>query len=232
MIERFNRTLKQMLSIFTHENSQDWDDLLPCLMMAYRATEHKSTGCSPNLMMLGRENSFPIDLMAGLPPDQNEMCEIQYVEWLRQTMETVFQFAHDNLGSSAKRQKRDYDTHLKRREINQNEWVWRWYPPEANKKLGLGWVGPYLVVDDISQSICKVQRDATSPIITVNKDHLKPYQGTNPPDNWLLSNESSDSSVLSYHDDDLNQTRSPDTPNPQLATRSGRIVKPRQILDM
>lgn len=83
MVERFNGTLKQMLSIFTNENPQDWDDLLPLLMMAYRATEHKYTGCSPNLMMFGRENSFPIDLIAGLPPDRkDEMCEIQYVEWL------------------------------------------------------------------------------------------------------------------------------------------------------
>lgn len=60
-------------------------------MMAYRATEHKSTGCSPNLMMFGREKSFPIDLMAGLPPGRKyEMCEIQYVEWLKQSMENVF----------------------------------------------------------------------------------------------------------------------------------------------
>lgn len=138
MVERFNRTLKQMLSIFTNENPQDWDDLLLLLMMAYRATEHKSTGCSPNLMMFGRENSFPIDLMAGLPPDmKDEMCEIQYVEWLKQSMENVFQFARDKLGSAAKRQKRNYDAHSKSRQITQGEWVWRWYPPEANKKLGL-----------------------------------------------------------------------------------------------
>lgn len=147
MVERFNRTLKRMLSIFTNENPQDWDDLLPLLMMAYRATEHKSTGCSPNLMMFCRENSFPIDLMAGLPPDRkDEMCEIQYVEWLKQSIENVFQFARDKLGSAAKRQKRNYDVHSKCRQITQGEWVWRWYPPEAKQKLGLGWVGPYLVV--------------------------------------------------------------------------------------
>lgn len=80
-----------MLSIFTNENPQDWDNLLHLLIMAYRATEHKSTGCSPNLMMFGRGNSFPIDLMAGLPPNmKDEMCEIQYVEWLKQSMENVF----------------------------------------------------------------------------------------------------------------------------------------------
>lgn len=105
MVERFIRTLKQMLSIFTNEDPQDWDDLLPLLLMAYRATENKSTGCSPNSVMFGRENSFPIDLMAGLPPKRrDEMCEIQYVEWLKQSMENVFHFARDKLGSTAKGQ--------------------------------------------------------------------------------------------------------------------------------
>lgn len=35
VVERFNRTLKQMLSIFCSENKRDWDDHLPYLMMAY-----------------------------------------------------------------------------------------------------------------------------------------------------------------------------------------------------
>ena len=68
LVERFNRTLKQMLSLFAHENPQDWDDHIPYLLMAYRATEHASTKCSPNLLMLGREITCPIDLIAGLPP--------------------------------------------------------------------------------------------------------------------------------------------------------------------
>lgn len=69
LVERFNRTLGQMLSIFVSENFNDWDDLLPCLLMAYRATEQKSTKCSPNLMMFGRETNFPFDLIVGKPPN-------------------------------------------------------------------------------------------------------------------------------------------------------------------
>lgn len=40
LVERFNRTLRQMLSIFVSENFDDWDDLLPSLLVAYRATDH------------------------------------------------------------------------------------------------------------------------------------------------------------------------------------------------
>ena len=43
MVERFNRTLLMMLAMFAAENRDDWDDLLPAVMMAYRSSVHEST---------------------------------------------------------------------------------------------------------------------------------------------------------------------------------------------
>ena len=43
MVERFNRTLLNMLTITTDENVQNWDTLLPGLMMAYRSSVHETT---------------------------------------------------------------------------------------------------------------------------------------------------------------------------------------------
>ena len=63
LVERFNRMLKQMLRIFSAENPKDWDDHLPYLLMAYRSSQHKSTGCTPNLLFLQREITCPVDLM-------------------------------------------------------------------------------------------------------------------------------------------------------------------------
>ena len=37
LVERVNRTLLMMLSMFASENKDDWDDLLPAVMMAYRS---------------------------------------------------------------------------------------------------------------------------------------------------------------------------------------------------
>ena len=47
MVERFNRTLLMMLDMFAGKNREDWDDLLPAVMMAYRSSVHESTGFSP-----------------------------------------------------------------------------------------------------------------------------------------------------------------------------------------
>ena len=121
-----------MLSIFVDENQRNWDDHLPYLLMAYRATEHKSTHCSPNLLMLGREIKCPIDLMVGNPANHIENpCPIQYLEWMQYAMRNSFQFAYENLGLEAHRQKNYYDRKLKKRNYEIGSKVWRWYPPSA-----------------------------------------------------------------------------------------------------
>ena len=65
MVERLNRTIECMLSMYVAEDQKDWDLHLPCMMMAYRATPQGSSQCSPNLLMLDRETELPIDLMVG-----------------------------------------------------------------------------------------------------------------------------------------------------------------------
>ena len=47
MVERFNRTLLMMLAMFAGNNRDDWDDLLPAVMTAYRSSVHESTGFRP-----------------------------------------------------------------------------------------------------------------------------------------------------------------------------------------
>ena len=39
-------------------------------------------------------------------------------------------------------------------------WVWRWYPPKAKEKLGLGWTGPFKVVERIGESAVRIMRDS------------------------------------------------------------------------
>ena len=53
LVEQFNRTLLMMLAMFAGENRDDWDDLLPAVMMAYRSSVHESTGFSPYRLMFG-----------------------------------------------------------------------------------------------------------------------------------------------------------------------------------
>ena len=70
LVERFNRTLQQMLASYVNGHRNDWDDHLPYMCMAYRSTVHESTKFSPNRLMLGREVNLPLDVMVGALPLQ------------------------------------------------------------------------------------------------------------------------------------------------------------------
>ncbi|MEW8339218.1 MAG: hypothetical protein AB2708_05155 [Candidatus Thiodiazotropha taylori] len=76
---------------------------------------------------------------------------------------------------------------MKVRKYKPNEFVWRWYPPLAGLKLGLGWTGPYKVIDRLSSVTYKIQRDPKSKPLVSHVDHLKPYQGDGTPSNWQVS---------------------------------------------
>ncbi len=157
-------------------------------------------------------------------------------------MQDIFQYANEHLGKAAMAQKKNYDKGLKTRSFNIGTFVWRWYPPKANKKLGLGWDGPYLVVDKLSDFVLRVQKSQASPVVSVHIDHLKAYEGVSAPPSWLkevenpphhesempLTDPDSDQDTfvdtvnvdVDVHIDDMNQT-------PPLRTRLGRLIKPR-----
>ena len=43
LVERFNRTLEDVLSKYISQNQKDWDDQLPWVLMAYRSSEYDTT---------------------------------------------------------------------------------------------------------------------------------------------------------------------------------------------
>ena len=61
LVERFNRTLIDMLSQTTDSGEQDWDLKLPFILFAYRATPQASTGESPFFLLFQlRQHSAPL----------------------------------------------------------------------------------------------------------------------------------------------------------------------------
>ena len=62
--ERFNRTIKDMLTQFVEQKKQNyWDLKLEKLSFAYNTAVHATTKCSPFELMFGRIPKLPIDLV-------------------------------------------------------------------------------------------------------------------------------------------------------------------------
>jgi len=76
-VERFHRTLNSILGKVVAENQKDWDTKLPFVMAAYRASQHESTGYSPNFLVFGRELREPLDVVLDLPQNRDGAMNIR-----------------------------------------------------------------------------------------------------------------------------------------------------------
>jgi hypothetical protein len=72
---------------FIGKNQRSWDQYLPQLAGALRSFVNRSTGYTPNVMMLGREIGLPTELMFGSPGNTRLPEGDQYVEELQTAIE-------------------------------------------------------------------------------------------------------------------------------------------------
>ena len=59
MVERMNRTIKDMLAKYVAKRQRDWDVHLPMVMMAYQSSVHSSTKYTPYYLLFGHEVRLP-----------------------------------------------------------------------------------------------------------------------------------------------------------------------------
>ncbi|CAG2205381.1 unnamed protein product [Mytilus edulis] len=106
MVERFNKTLATMLSAYVQEHQRDWDKYIPFVMMAYRASEHDTTGQTPNRLMFGRESTTPLDILYEMPPSIKGIPQHKWAWELKERLEDAHSFVRQRMPGEMRRQKR------------------------------------------------------------------------------------------------------------------------------
>ena len=61
LVERWNKTLMDMIHPLTEEKPNNWDTFIGPTLFAYRSTPHASTGNTPFYLMHGRDPSIPME---------------------------------------------------------------------------------------------------------------------------------------------------------------------------
>ncbi|KAL5477203.1 hypothetical protein EMCRGX_G023959 [Ephydatia muelleri] len=89
LVERFNRTLIDMLSMAVSDNERDWDLQLSTLLLAYRTSRHETTGTTPFFLMFGRDPQLPEDVMYSLPVE-SYTSEHQYCRELKRQLQQAY----------------------------------------------------------------------------------------------------------------------------------------------
>lgn len=108
-VERFNRTLLQMLGTLDRSDKLHWRDFVKPLVHAYNCTKSDVTGFSPYELMFGRQPRLPIDLIFRLPTNATKQTHSQYVGNLKSRLEESYRIATSNAQKNAGRNKARFD---------------------------------------------------------------------------------------------------------------------------
>ncbi|CAG2251645.1 unnamed protein product [Mytilus edulis] len=149
MVERFNKTLATMLTGYVNEYHSNWDVLLPYVMMAYRSSQHETTGYTPNRLMLGREVSTPLDLIYKLPSQVKAIPQNQWAWELQEHMEEAHQIVQRHVSGQMLRQKKNHDKNVSWAKFEPGNMVYVYFPlrtPGLSPKFTNQWRGPYKVI--------------------------------------------------------------------------------------
>ena len=172
-VERNNATICAMLATVIDKNT-DWDELLPYVMMAYRSTVHSATGESPNMIMFGKQNALPIDVMTEVNHDLRHLRSIDYVNKVEEDIRYCHQRVRETTKRAALRQKRYYDRRYHLNDFRRGDQVMK------RRKAGLEkfsdrWDGPFVVLQRLSDVNYRIQKSPQHRPDIVHHDMLKLY---------------------------------------------------------
>lgn len=173
LIERFHRTLKDMLAHYVERSQRNWDQVLPYILLAYRMTDHSATGFSPHFLLYGRECVLPVDKFVKI--DRPHYGENYVAEMLTRMKEVTQQVIERNAKSIDTRNAYSNRGRKERKyELGDLVYVKNEASEEGvSRKLASRWLGPYRVTDVITPVTYRVQKTHSRLKMTVHANRLK-----------------------------------------------------------
>ena len=176
LVERFNRTLADMMSHYT-EDQRDWDEFVPFVIFAYRSAPHESTGESPFYLMYGRDANLPFDDILK-PMQVNYALGENYKEEMAARLHKAFAKARQNLMKAAEKRKYYYDQKAASTDIGVGDLVLIHFPkvkPGRVAKLARKWIGPYRVLNQTSPVNFEVSKVGSTKTEIVHVNRMKRF---------------------------------------------------------
>lgn len=178
MVERFNNTLAESISMFVSSNQKDWDLFIPSILFAYRVSPCVSTGDSPFYLLYGREPRLPPDVSL-LPQADVSTSIAEHRSRIVRQLETAHSIAQRNVQRAQQLMKFQYDKNAKETTFQLGQRVWVYTPKTKkglSKKLLHKWHGPYRICRILSPVHYQLRTcDNRLIATTVHANRMKPY---------------------------------------------------------
>ena len=195
LVERYNQTIVQMVSKLSQESPKRWDKVVVKAVQAYNGSVHSRTGFTPNKLWFGREQYHNPDLMMPTRPTMLKTTHDEYVKHLEDDLRLAYQVARDTIARNMKIQKKYYDRNSHLIHYKEGDVVWlKDFTPKirGEKKLADRWVGPYFVLDVLSDVNFRVIDKPGSKGRVIGHDRMKRYETREPFDvKWVLERSKS-----------------------------------------
>ena len=148
LVERFNRTLTEMLSKSVPVGTKEWDDQLPYVLMVYRAALQASTNESPFFLLYGRDPKLPSETLLSVPTQREVVKLDDYKSMMIREMGAAWDLAQKAVTKAQNRQKHHHDKKAKNTNFKIGERVFVQTPAVQTgslRKLSRPFKGPYRV---------------------------------------------------------------------------------------
>jgi transposase InsO family protein len=181
-VERFNQTLITMIRAYLKGKANKWDQNLGCLAAAYRATQHESTGYTPNHLMLGREVRLPADLIFGTP----EVKDCHYGEYatrIKLELGRAHRIAQEHLKKAAIRVEEHNHPSLNFKPYSVGDVMLVLNEKRLkgqNPKLQMPYEGPTIITEKKNDLNYVVQLNSKGQTKLVHYEKIKPFNGSVP----------------------------------------------------
>ena len=189
--ERYNQTLINIVAMLVDKDEFDnWDEQLPIAVSAYNATEHATTGFTPNKLFFSREITHQLDFYLPQPQQEEQFATWDdYVRSLDKASQAAYDVARQAIGKAVKIQKRYYDRKKNLIAYNTGDAVLvkDHSQRETNtKKLADKYKGPYYVIDALSDIHFRLARNPDDKPKIVHHDNMKKMHLRGPVDlRWV-----------------------------------------------
>ena len=148
LVERYNRTLTSMLAKTVEKGGAEWDEQLPYVLFAYRASQQASTRESPFYLLYGRDPRLPVPEVLSHQQTRVTMDLHEYGVELYTKMANAWELARKFIGQAQRHQKANYDKKATDVPFRSGERVFLYKLAEKTgeaRKLARPFHGPYRI---------------------------------------------------------------------------------------
>ena len=177
LVERFNRTLTDMLAKTVDQSGRDWDKRIPYVLYAYRTSVQESTKESPFFLLYGRDARLPTEAALTQPRTCYQVDIDDFKTDLVCNLSEAWELARQNISQSLKKQKQHYDKGARLKDYHVGDRVFVHMPGDVQGKawkFARPFHGPYWILEltPTNASVRLVDKPQDSPIF-VSLDRVR-----------------------------------------------------------